>query len=294
MDVIAVSIGAADTVNEIMHSCEMPLWGVAPFAALEGALIRCGGLKRLPAGAKSVVTALFPYYCECPSGEISRYAIGLDYHTVAGDMLGRAALMLRERFTGCVFEPFCDASPIPEVSAARLAGLGVLGRNGLLIAPRYGSFVFIGEIVTDLELPQCEKPGGNCVSCGRCASLCPAGAVSAQGIERERCVSHLTQKKGALSDEQCRIIRAAGTIWGCDICQNACPMNRDIETTYIAGFKSDIIGKVSREILDDENFEKSNASRAFMWRGKEILNRNYGILHGAPDHTITEDCIKEI
>lgn len=275
-------------VRDIMHFCDMPLWGVAPFDALSGKLIPCGALRRLPQGANSVITAVFPYFCEYPKGEISRYAMAKDYHIVAGDSLKRAALMLRARFINRSFEPFCDASPIPEVMAARLAGLGVMGQNGMLITPRFGSFVFIGEIVTDLELPPCEKPGEDCICCGQCAALCPAGAITPQGIDENRCISHLTQQKKELTQSQIRLLKQAGTIWGCDICQNVCPMNHDIEETYISEFKNDIISTLSQKDLDDDNSEKKYAQRAFLWRGKEVLKRNIGILHGAPDNNITE------
>ena len=280
----------ASTINGIMQTCGMPLWGVSPFDILEGSLIQCSGLKRLPVSSKSVIVAIFPYYCACPPGEISQYAAALDYHIVVGDMLKRAALMLRAKFERHSFEPFCDASPIPEVTAARLAGLGVLGRNGLLITPRYGSFVFIGEIVTDFELPKCGKPGDNCIACGRCASLCPAGAITQNGASCELCISHITQQKGELSDEQQKLIKKANTIWGCDICQNVCPMNQGIENTYIDEFKTNIVRTISNESLDDENFEKDFASRAFMWRGKKVLKRNIGILHAAPDNNINDEC----
>jgi len=280
----------ANIINEIMNCCGMPFFGVAPFDALASSLIQCGAKRRLPAAAKSVITAVFPYYCPCPSGEISRYARAKDYHIVAGEKLNNAAAMLREKFSEYKFEPFCDASPIPEVTAARLAGLGDIGCNGLLITPRFGSFVFIGEIVTNLELPECENPGGACNACGRCVMSCPAGAISPLGIDRERCVSNLTQKKGELSQAQRTLITKADTIWGCDICQNACPKNRGIETTYIAEFKNNIISTISGKDIDDENFEQNNSSRAFMWRGKEVLKRNLGILHGTPDNNIFEEC----
>lgn len=273
-------------IDKILKSCGMPIFGVAAFDAVSDKLIRCGAMRRLPQNAKSIIAAVFPYYSDVSPCEISRYAMPPDYHVVAGEMLKSAASKLRESFAGFSFEPFCDASPIPEVYAARLAGLGVQGRNGLLITPRFGSFVFIGEIVTDLEIAPSENPGGECIDCGRCAGLCPSGAISQKGVERTRCVSEISQKKGELSDEERALLRKAGTVWGCDICQNVCPMNKNIETTYIEKFKSDIINSDILNELDNENFENKYACRAFMWRGKKVLQRNKSILQGDADNNI--------
>jgi epoxyqueuosine reductase QueG len=285
--------GLNEAIDEMMRDCVTPLWGVAPFSALKNSLISCGGLKRLPENSKSVITAVFPYYCKGVGGSVSRYAAAQDYHIVVSKMLRHAAELLTAHFPANKFVPFCDASPVPEVLAARLAGLGAVGKNGLLITPKYGSFVFIGEIVTDLELEFCENPGGDCFACGRCLTKCPAGAITEHGINRERCVSHLTQKKGPLTKEQQGMVRLAGTIWGCDICQNVCPMNRDITETDIVEFKTDIVNMLTIEEIEDENFDNKYVSRAFMWRGKEILLRNIGILLDTPENNNSEDYLKE-
>ena len=104
----------------------------------------------------------FPYAVkDLPKRNISRYAIVADYHIVAMEMLNSISEQLMLEFPGFQFEPFVDNSPIREVHAAVLAGIGVLGKNALLIHPQYGSYVFIGEIVTDLALEI--KPKNNSV-----------------------------------------------------------------------------------------------------------------------------------
>lgn len=276
-----------EKINSIMCSFGMPIWGISAFDDIRAELIRCGSARRLPENAASVITAVFPYYSGCDDdGEISRYAAVPDYHIVAGNMLKSAAASMHEHFPEYRFEPFCDASPIPEVKAARLAGLGVVGQNGLLITPRFGSYVFIGEIITDLILPPCENPGGGCFLCGKCTAQCPALAIGADGVERKKCISDITQRKGELCEEQKQLIKKAGTIWGCDICQKVCPMNRNVEKTFIEKFSSNIICKLTKNEIEDENFEKKFADRSFMWRGKQVLIRNIGILHSAPDNNI--------
>ena len=107
------------------------------------------------------------------------------------------------------------------------AGLGVLGDNGLLITPRWGSFVFIGEIITLSEAPPEPAPLKFCAHCGRCSAACPSP---------DSCLSALTQKKGALSAGEEELIRRSGSVWGCDICQLACPCNDGAEETAIPEF----------------------------------------------------------
>ena len=122
---------------------------------------------------------------------------------------------------GCAFFPensfsaFVDNSPIPEVKTAALAGLGVVGENGLLITEEFGSWVFIGEIVTDLFIECEEREIKSCIKCGKCKKVCPA---------KNECLSAVSQKKGELSSEEERLLKENNIVWGCDICQEVCPL----------------------------------------------------------------------
>lgn len=280
-------------IGEVMARCGMPLWGAAPFDKIEGSLIQCGGIKRLPKAAKTVIAALFPYYCKNGGGQISRYAAAKDYHIVATNMLNAAADLLKEHFEGKEFVAFCDASPVPEVMTAGIAGLGVVGQNGLLITKKYGSYVFIGEIVTDLPVEMGEIKQEKCMLCGLCEKNCPAGAISDSGVDRERCISHITQKKGELTPEEQAMLRKAGTIWGCDICQNVCPMNRNAKETYIEDFKENLINSFSPDEIEKSGFKKQYEDRAFLWKGKNVLRRNAGILLVPTDNNNQENCSNE-
>ena len=114
-------------------------------------LLPCRAAERLPENAKSVIVCVFPYYTEDDGPRnISRYAAVPDYHRVAGELLERACQELSGMFPN-TFVSFADNSPIREVDAALRAGHGVLGKNSLLIHPVYGSWVFLGAIVTDME-----------------------------------------------------------------------------------------------------------------------------------------------
>ena len=105
---------------------------------------------------------------------------------------------------------------------------------------------------------------------------CPTGAILEDyKIDNEKCLSHITQKKGELTESEVESIREAGLVWGCDICQKICPMNKNKKETYMESFKTNIVKELSKENVD-EIFK----SRAFGFRGKKVLHRNLDIIKG--------------
>ncbi len=264
-------MAAEEKVREIMARCGAPLCGFLKFERVEPHLLECRAKAKIDFEAKAVIMAVFPYKIDkdVPSN-LARYARLKDYHKVVGGILERACGELSDEFEGKRFVWFVDNSPIPEVSAAAFCGLGVVGENGLLIHEKYGSFVFIGEIVTDLELIETGAGIGRCDECGACADACPARCIG--GDKRGKCISFLTQKKGELAEGETELIRQGGYAFGCDICQEVCPCNRDVPLTYIEEFLESGIF-----VLDEENLESSR-DRAFSWRGPEVARRNLGII----------------
>ncbi len=246
-----------------------PLWGICPFEKIKGSLIDCRAKSRLPENAKSVIVACFPYLLdksEYAGINISKYAVVTDYHKVAVARLEKAVSGLKELFPENEFSAFSDNSPIPEVKAACLAGLGVRGLNSLLITEEYGSFVFIGEIVTDLEIECDEAEEKPCIRCGKCIEACPSSALKENGFDKNICLSEITQKKGELSEEEIRLMKECGCVWGCDICQDVCPMNKNAASTTIEEFLSLPVPHVSEGCsLED---------RAYEWRGRKVIERN--------------------
>ncbi len=253
--------------------CDFVPVGVCKFSDVSEKLLNCRAKKRIPIDAKSVIIYLFPYYLgeeKYKDLNISRYAVPLDYHTIVDEYLEKAVRDLKDCYPHYEFEKFCDNSPIPEVQAASLAGLGVVGENGLLINDKYGSFVFIGEIVTDMELP--ESGNGkisDCVGCGNCKRACPGGALG-ENFNKDNCLSHITQKKGNLSAEEEALIKKSGCIWGCDICQNTCPMNKNISVTPIKDFFENAKSTFKAGDTID--------GRAFEWRSRAVIERNFKIM----------------
>lgn len=251
----------------------IPMVGICRFSE---ALIlpKVRSVSRLPNGAKTLLMGLFPYYTGKHEGRnLSLYSVIPDYHDVAGDMLKSACERLEKAFPDGQFVPFVDASPIDEVTAAVRAGLGVRGKNGQLIIKKFGSMVFIGEIVTDIEFDIADSSEMGCEGCGKCIRACPTGALSWSGFEKSRCRSHFSQKKGELTEWEKEQLIIGGLAWGCDICTLACPHNAAPAVTPIERFRSDVFS-----FADDENLERLMKNRAFAWRGEKVMRRNLSLL----------------
>lgn len=235
-------------------------------------------VEKLCPNPQSVLVAAFPYFAGETGGNLSVYARGEDYHLVLGRNLNTICDLLREQFAGYSFVPGVDASPLPERELAWLAGLGLRGRNGLLILPPYGSYVFLGTILTDAALEVSTLPPADvCISCGKCAAACPTGALDGAVFHADRCLSALTQKKGTLTGREEAILRAHPYIWGCDLCQTVCPYNAAPKTALLTPFLTDLIENLrfcDVNGLSNRQFKEKYGSRAFSWRGPAVLRRN--------------------
>ena len=230
-------------------------------------------------GLKSLLCAAFPYGPETVTpGPLSLYARGADYHRVLRDRLAPAAAALARRYPGCRFDFYADASPFPEVYAAALAGLGRVGQNGLLITENAGSYVFLGFLATDADLPPTGGTLRFCSGCGACRRACPGGALAGD-LCRERCLSHLTQQRGALTEAQRALVRKGGMLWGCDRCQTVCPENARRTVPPLPEFLPGPDPSPGELALSDRAFRRTFADRAFVWRGVQPLRRNFEIIN---------------
>lgn len=246
-------------MNILKEICPFP-FGVCSFDEVKDKLINCRKISEIPENAKSIIVFAFPYKVkEEKPLNISRYAAVTDYHVVVENFLNSYCSALKKEFKNNAFVPFVDNSPIPEVYAGAVSGLGVKGKNGLLITKEYGSFVFLGEIVTDLHI-QSESNYKECIDCGLCKKLCPVS------LNKEICISKITQQKKDLSEEQIALIKENGSVWGCDICAENCPLNKGKKLTNIEEF-------VNSYRNSFKNTEDS-ANRPYNWRGKEVILRN--------------------
>jgi len=192
-------------------------------------------VRLLVPGARSIICTALNYYNDAPEqkeanscGKIARFAWGRDYHDRIKEKLQRLAGRIKDAVnhplqTRC----FVDTAPILEKAYAARAGLGWIGKNTLLLNEQFGSWLVLGEIVTDLELDYDESVPDQCGACEKCLSACPTNAlVEPRILDARRCVSYLTieSKSTPPSDLQGKM---GNWLLGCDDCQNACPFNQD-------------------------------------------------------------------
>jgi epoxyqueuosine reductase len=192
-----------------------------------GAEKRCDPEKILP-GARSVVVVAMNYWQgESPneqSGRIARYAWGDDYHDVMLAKLRQLDAFLQKH--GGVQKCYVDTGPLLERDHAAEAGVGWHGKSTMLLDRQLGTWFFLGEILTTLDLPSDEAQTPRCGSCTRCITACPTGAITeAHRLDARRCISYLTiELKGSIPIELRPLI--GDRIYGCDDCLEACPWNR--------------------------------------------------------------------
>ena len=237
-------------------------------------------------GARSVISVALNYYPavkQSPDApRISYYAYGKDYHLVVKDKLRQLWQYIADLVPVLDTGPqanrpdqsdihtdsssaariFTDSAPILERYWAWKAGLGWIGKNTNLIIPGKGSFFFLGEIVTTLELDYDHPQANRCGSCRRCLDACPTGALERPGhLDAGKCLSYLTiEHKGDIPTEQAA--RLGNRLYGCDTCQEVCPWNRFARPTREAAFHPtpDFLS-LQKESLQD--FTREDYNRIF-------------------------------
>lgn len=236
--------------------------------------------KKFKSEYKSVIAASFCYYTgEDDNANLSKYCYGLDYHKVIKSILERLAKELKLE----KYEIFCDIGSNNDRLIAYEAGLGFFGLNSLLICDEYGSFFFIGYIFCNEEFEYSTPLKRECKKCGKCIKECPSNAILGSfKIDTQKCLSEITQKKGEHTKDEKNLIIKNNTVFGCDICQNVCPHNKDIEKTKIKEFSQNLIKNLDYDeifSLSNKEFMKKYSDRAFSWRGKKVLERNLSYIN---------------
>jgi epoxyqueuosine reductase len=183
-------------------------------------------------GAKSVISLLYNYHnpdkqADPGAPKLSQYAYGEDYHFVIKRKLRELVAILSEEVGDIDGRVFVDSAPVLERDWARRAGNGWVGKHTLLIHPKAGSYFFLAEIISDLELPSDAPIKDYCGTCRRCIDACPTEAIAPEGylLDGSKCISYLTiELREAIPDAFAG--QMENWMFGCDICQEVCPWNR--------------------------------------------------------------------
>lgn len=233
-------------------------------------------------GCRAAVVVLFPYYQEPVAGEnLSLYCQFPDYHPVVRRYLEKIAAWMGQNWPESRQTAIVDTSVLAERQLAVEAGLGFVGDNECLINGTYGSYCFIGAVLTTLPLEPDAPDRGECHHCGACARACPGNCFGSGLYDYRTCKSYLTQKKGELLPEEIAILRKTPLVFGCDECQRCCPHNARVPVTPIPEFRHGRRARLTVEELEpltNRQFKEMYGQRAFAWRGKKLLLRNLALL----------------
>lgn len=232
---------------------------------------------------ESIIVCAFPYYTEDNNkSNISKYCYGKDYHIVVKEKLEEIAKYISDKTEGFEYMVFADNGPLVDRYLASISGIGYYGINNNIITDKYGSYVFIGYILNNYKFEVDDKNEKKCINCGKCIDSCPGGAILGSfEFNPKKCLSYITQKKEELDEEEINILNKSNKVFGCDICQDICPHNKNISKTNIKEFYENLMYNLDEdEILNISNkeFKRRYKEKAFSWRGKKIIQRNMEIL----------------
>lgn len=225
---------------------------------------------------RTIISIAFPYlhYFEENSAlYFSKYTWGRDYHIVVTEYLKKICTYIESLGGKAIC--FVDSNPLPERYIAYLCGIGFIGKNNMLITEKYGSYVFLGEIITDFTIEPDKPMKQKCGDCSLCLNTCPTRAINKSGSCSNICLSYITQKKHI---EEAWFNKLGGRMFGCDSCQNICPFNRGTMYSKIEEFEPyEHMKNISLDELvniDNRIFKEKYSVTSCGWRGKNILQRN--------------------
>lgn len=208
-------------------------------------------------------------------GKFTPNSWGLDYHYVLQDKLDRLAAGIEDLTQNFEYKGMVDTGALVDTSVAQRAGIGFIGKNGLVISKEYGSYMFLGELITNLEIEPDQPVDYGCGDCRRCLDACPTSCLIGDGsMNAKRCLSFQTQDKGMMDLEFRKKIKTV--IYGCDICQICCPYNKGLDNPLASEIDPELAHPELIPFLELSNgqFKEKFGSVAGSWRGKNILQRN--------------------
>ncbi|MBD1870111.1 tRNA epoxyqueuosine(34) reductase QueG [Cyanobacteria bacterium FACHB-471] len=243
-------------------------------------------IHRVMPTAKSVICVALNYYTPHvrPDGEeyakVSRYGWGRDYHKVMHKKLKALASWLEAQAEGVQARPYADTGPVQDKVWAERAGIGWIAKNSNVITREYGSWVFLGEVLTNLELASDRPHTQHCGTCTRCIEACPTGAIAQPFVvDANRCIAYHTIENRAEELPEAIAPQLQGWVAGCDICQDVCPWNqRFAQPTDVAEFQpypQNVSPKLTELAeLSDEEWDQRFPASALRRIKPAMLRRN--------------------
>jgi epoxyqueuosine reductase len=229
-------------------------------------------------------------------GIFCRASWGQDYHTILRDRLSKLEAFLKEKVPDIQVKSMVDTGELSDRAVAERAGIGWSGKNCAIITPEFGSYVYLGEMITNFPFPPDTPMEDQCGSCRKCLDVCPTGALVQGGqLDSSKCIAFLTQTKGFLPDEY--RTKIGNRIYGCDTCQTVCPVNKGKDFHFHKEMEPDpeIAKPKLKPLLTISNreFKEKYGHISGSWRGKKPIQRNAILaLAHFKDTTALPDLIK--
>lgn len=210
-------------------------------------------------------------------GILARSAWGRDYHYVLREAMAKLEAFIRERVPEAVLDSMVDTGALVDRAVAQRAGIGFSAKNCMIISPKWGSWIYLGDMVTNIPFPPDTPVTEDCGECTKCIDACPTGALVGPGqLNAQACISFLTQTKGLLEDKA--MVKIGNRLYGCDTCQIVCPKNRGKNWDHHTVLAPDpeLAKPLLLPILDLSNreFKEKFGETAAAWRGKKPMQRN--------------------
>jgi len=238
--------------------------------------------------ARSVIVVLQNYHTRKEQSDpfapiVSKYAFGRDYHKLMRKKLQNLFASLKEISGSASGRVFVDSAPVLERALGRLAGVGWIGKNSMLLTRKFGSFFFIGSVITDVEFEYDSPINEYCGDCTKCIDACPTGAIVAGKIvDSNKCISYQTIENKTDSIPGSMKTQFMNRVFGCDICQDVCPWNHNAHEHDEPGLKenSTILALRKDEWfgMNEESFEKLFTGSAVKRAKYSGLRRNLDFL----------------
>jgi epoxyqueuosine reductase len=257
-------------------------------------------------GAKSIIAIALAYPSKMKNaprstkeerrGIFCRASWGKDYHHILRERLQKLEEFILERVPNAQLKSMVDTGELADRAVAERAGIGWSGKNCSIITPEFGSYVYLGEMITNIPFPPDTPIEDRCGTCNKCIEVCPTGALVQGGqLNSQRCIAFLTQTKGFLADEF--RTKIGNRLYGCDTCQTVCPENKGKDFHLHPEMEPDpeVVKPKLKPLLHISNreFKERFGSISGSWRGKKPIQRNAILaLAHYKDRTAIPDLLK--